>query len=379
MRKIGGLIVNLAVAIALVGSAPGAGAAENIKVGLLASLTSDFALIGVLQKNAGVMAVDEFNAAGGLGGRKVELIIEDSSNSNTVALGGFRKILSEKPVALLAPLWSTQLLAMFPDIKKEGIPTLSTSGTRNLTQQGNQWYFRYFPHDGITKAAYTEFAINELQRRKVGIIHISNEYGMSGRDVILATLKKHGLSPVAVESYNPTDKDVSAQLLSIRNAGADVLISQGHTADTALVIKQKRQLGIDIPHVASSAASAPTMFKLVTEADLDGTYVETASVPTIDPRPDVQRWVKAYSERFKTTPDVFAYLYYDMTKMLLQALKEAGPDREKIQQWLATRPYEGLATTYKCDEEHNCNHRAVMIKYDGFVPKIVKSYDYTPK
>ncbi len=141
-------------------------AADPIKIGLVASLTSDFALIGVLQRNAGVMAVDEFNAAGGRGGRLVELSVEDGSNSNTVALGALNKVLSEKPAVVLAPLWSTQLLAMFPALEKEGVPTLSTTGTRKVTQLGNRWYFRYFPHDGITKAAATEFAIGELGKKK---------------------------------------------------------------------------------------------------------------------------------------------------------------------------------------------------------------------
>jgi branched-chain amino acid transport system substrate-binding protein len=372
-RVMGGVLLAVAVA-----ASPGsAGAADPVKIGLLASLTTDLALIGGLQRNAGVMAVEEFNAASG--GPKIELVIEDGAASPTVALAGFRKILAEKPVAFLAPLWSTQLLAMFPEIKKEGVPTFSTSGTRNLTQQGNQRYFRFFPHDGMTKTAYTEFAINELQRRKIGIIHVSNEYGMSGRDVILATLTKSGLTPVAVESFNPGDKDVSAPLLNIRKAGADVLISQALIPETALIIKQRRQLGIDIPHVSSSAASAPTMAKLVSEADMDGTYAETAAVPGIDPRPEVQRWVKAYAEKFKATPDVFAHLYYDMTRMLLQAIKDVGPDREKIRQRLEQQPYQGLAMTYRCDEEHNCNHRVIIIKYDGFTPKIVRSYDSTPK
>jgi len=68
-----------------------------------------------------------------------------------------------------------------------------------------------------------------------------------------------------------------------------------------------------------------------------------------------------------------------MTRMLLQAIKDVGPDREKIRQRLEQQPYQGLAMTYRCDEEHNCNHRVIIIKYDGFTPKIVRSYDSTPK
>jgi len=356
-----------------------AAAADAVKIGLVASLTSDFALIGVLQKNAGVMAVDEVNAAGGAQGRRVELLVEDGSNSNTVALGALNKVLGDRPLAVLAPLWSTQLLAMFPTIEKDGVPTLSTTGTRKVTQLGNGWYFRYFPHDGITKTAATEFALNELGRKKVGILYVANEYGQSGRDIIVETLKKHGLAPVAAESHNATDKDMSAQLLRVKQAGADVIISQAHPADTALILKQQRQLGIDLPHVASSAASQPSMLRIVTDKDLDGVYVETAAVPAIDPRPEVQRWLRSYEERFKTTADVFALLYYDMTRMLLQAIKDGGAERSRIRSWLEKTRYEGLGATYACDAEHNCNHRAVILRYTGKTPTIVKTYDSTPK
>jgi branched-chain amino acid transport system substrate-binding protein len=354
-------------------------AADPIKIGLVASLTSDWALVGILQKNAAVMAVEEFNAAGGAGGRPVELLVEDGGNSNTVALGALNKVLAADPVVFLAPLWGTQLLAMLPTVEKSGPPTLSTTGTRKVTQLGNRWYFRYFPHDGITKTAATDFAVMELGKKKVAIMYVANEYGQSGRDIIVEALKKHGLAPVALESHNATDKDMSGQLLKVKRAGADVIISQAHTTDTALILKKQRELGIDIPHVASSAASQPAMLKLVTEADVNGVYVETAAVPAIDQRPAVQRWSKVYEERFKTAPDVFALLYYDATRMALRAIKDVGPDREKVRGWLERTPHEGLATTYVCDAEHNCNHKAVIIRYDGKTPAIVKTYDYTPK
>lgn len=368
----------LVLAAGLMLPAPG-GAQESVKVGVLASVTTDFAIIGKLQKDAAVMAAEDVNAEGGVGGRKIELLIEDTANSNTVALAALNKVLGQKPVAIIGPLWATQLLAMFPAIQKEGLPILATSGTRRLTQVGNKWFFRYFPHDGITKVAYTEFAVTELKRKKVGILHVANEYGMSGRDIIVDTLKKHGLAPAAVESHNATDKDMSAQLQKVKAAGADVILSQAHSADTALLLKQQKALGLDIPHVASSAASSPSMLRLVTEQDIDGVYVETAAVPTFDPRPAVQRWVKSYEERFKAAPDVFALLQYDMARMLFKAIKEAGPDREKIRTWLASNAYEGMATTYKADAEGNLNHRAIIIRYKGKTPEVVKTYDFTPK
>lgn len=361
--------------------APPPGMAQDvIKIGVLHSRTSPFAMLGVQQINAAIMAADEINAKGGIKGKKVELIIEDSSNSNTVAVSGLNRILRDKPAALMAPIWATQLFALFPIIEKEGIPSLSTSGTRKLTQVGNKWYFRYFPHDGYTKRAYTEFALDVLGAKKVGIIHVANEYGMSGRDLIIDTLSKRGLKPVAVESHNAPDKDMSAQLLNLKKAGADVVISQAHVADTALILKQQRQLGITMPHVASSAASMPGTLALLDGPDVDGIYVETSAVPGFDPNPKVKAWVAGFKSKFNLDPDVFAILYYDTINMLFKAIEEAGPDREAIGRWLSKNKYEGLVTTYVNDGENNMNHKVIIVKYNKEkVPTVVKNYDFSPK
>ncbi|MFQ5692748.1 MAG: ABC transporter substrate-binding protein [Nitrospinota bacterium] len=378
-RRIGRFLWGVAsvAVMAAVGWSPVLGA-EPIRIGLVHSMTSPFAILGVVQKDAAVQAVDEINAKGGIRGRKVELIVEDSANSNTVALAALNKVLDRDPVAILGPIWGTQVLAMLPVIGKEKVPFLVTSGTRKITQQGVPWIFRYFPHDGITKAAYTKFAVEELKRRRVGILHVANEYGMSGRDVILKTLKKLGIKPVAIESHNATDKDMTAQLLRLKKAGADVILSQAHVQDTALIIKQQRQLGIDIPHVASSAASLPVMRKLVGNKLIAGIYVETAALPQADPDPKVQAWGKEYKRRFKKTGDAFALLYYDMTRMLLEAIRQAGTDRNAIRDWLRKNRFRGLATTYVCDPEGNCNHKAVILRHDEKGARIVKTYDFTP-
>jgi branched-chain amino acid transport system substrate-binding protein len=358
----------LAVLLALAAAAVGpARAADPIVVGLTVSLTTDFALVGLSQQNGAVMAVDEINKAGGVKGRLIKLVSEDTANSNTVAVNGLHRALREKPMAILGPVWGTQNLAMEPVIREAMVPIISPTGTRRVTQLGNKYVFRFFTHDGIAKAGQAKFALEKLGAKKPAILTVNDEYGISGRDIMTKALEGAGVKPVAVEAMATTDKDVTAQLRNIQRAGADVLLTQIHPAPIAIVVKQARQLGLTIPHVASNALILPSTLGLVDGPDVDGVYVETVIVPAADPNPKIQDWLKRYQARFGKPGDHFALLQYDITYMLAKALDEAGPDPTPaaLQARLRTLKYEGLVTLYESDDEGNLNHLVSIYRLDA--------------
>jgi branched-chain amino acid transport system substrate-binding protein len=357
----------LAVLLALIAAVGPARAADPIVVGLTVSLTTDFALVGLSQQNGAVMAVEEINKAGGVKGRQIKLVSEDTANSNTVAVNGLHRALREKPVAVLGPVWGTQNLAMEPVIREAQVPIISPTGTRRVTQLGNKYVFRFFTHDGIAKAGQAKFALEKLGAKKPAILTVNDEYGISGRDIMTKALESAGVKPVAVEAMATTDKDVTAQLRNIQRAGADVLLTQIHPAPIAIVVKQARQLGLTIPHVASNALILPSTLGLVDGADVDGVYVETVIVPAADPNPKIQDWLKRYQARFGKPGDHFALLQYDITYMLARALEEAGPDPtpDAVQAKLRTLKYEGLITLYESDDEGNLNHLVSIYRLDA--------------
>jgi len=377
MRRIG--MVILALSLMLTFAAVGF---AEIKVGLIGSMTSGLAQLGQRQINSAVLAAEEWNAKGGINGEKISLITEDSGDSTTQAMTALDRVLGKNVCAILGPIYSFQLFAMFPEVQKEKIPMLTTSGTRKLTQMDNPWYFRLYPHDGITKKAYTLFTVEELKSKRPALMCVTTEYGKSGEELIVEVLKSKGIEPVAVTWHEKTDKDMTGQLQQVKRANADAIISQAHPADTALLLKQQRDLGIDVPHVASSAASMPTVHELV-GAGMEGVYVEAAALPNFDPDPKIQAWTKAYEAKFNTKPDSFAILYYDTANFLFEAIKAVGPDRAKIRDWLEKNGYQGLAGQYKFDQEHNGAFFAIIAQYhmkDGkVVPTLVKKYDFTPK
>lgn len=352
----------------------------EIKVGVISSQTSSLAVLGQRQINSAILAAEEWNRNGGINGNKIKLIIEDSADRTTTAVTALDRVLGKDVCAILGPIYSFQLFAMFPEIKKEQVPMLTTSGTRKLTQMGNPWYFRTYPHDGITKRAATLYVVEELKSKRPALACVTTEYGKSGHEIIVRILAKNHITPVAETWHEKTDKDMTGQLLKVKRTNPDAIISQAHPADTAILLKQQRDLGINVPHMASSAASMPAVHKLVGGA-MEGVYVEASALPNFDPDPNVRTWTQKYIENFKIEPDSFAILYYDTANFLFQAIQAVGPHRTKIRDWLKENTYKGLAGQYKFDEEHNGACFAMIVQYHmkngKAVPEIKKKYDFT--
>ena len=352
----------------------------DVQVGVISSMTSGLAQLGQRQINSAVLAAEEWNAKGGINGEKIRLLIEDSGDSTTLAITALDRVLSRNSSAILGPIYSFQLFALFPEIQREKIVLMSTSGTRELTQKNNPWYFRLYPHDGFIKRVCALFAVEELKSKRPTLMCVTTEYGKSGHEILVKTLKERGVTPVAETWHNKDDKDMTGQLMAVKRATPDVIISQAHPPDTAILLKQQRELGIRVPHVASSAASMPTVHELV-GAGMEGVYVEAVAEPNYDTDPKMQAWTKRYVGKFNTRPDSFAVAFYDSANFVFEAIKAVGPSRGKIGDWLRKSAYQGLAGRYAFDQEQNGAFFAMMLQYhmEGrkAVPKIVKRYDFT--
>lgn len=340
-------------------------AADPIKIGVVVPVTSLFAAYGTPFVVALQLAVDEANAKGGIDGRKIELIVEDSQASNTVAINALNKVLEEKPVAVFGPALGPQVLAMMPITEREKIPFLAGPSTRRVTQQGAKYFFRTGTHDALDKEAVTRFIVEDLKKTKVGILHLGNEWGYSGRDNVTFFLNEiAGLKPVSVASYQPTDKDLTAQILQMKNADVDVIFSQGFPVDEALIIKQINQLGVKVPHVAAGTACISYLRNLVTPDEMVGHYCEAPDVlPTLNTRPEVKAFVEKYVKVAGFPPDAYPALYYDGMSMLIAVMKKYGADRENIRKGFSEMSFDGILGGYKTDSEGNLWHHAVVMKF----------------
>lgn len=349
-------------------AASGAHAAgESIKIGASVSLTTDFALGGVQQKGGIELAVEEANAAGGVpskgDNRKVDVVFGDNAMSPTTAINALNRVLSDDPVAVLLSIRGTHVLPQLPLLQKAKVPGLTLTGVMKVTKQNNPYIFRFFPHDGMNKPPLIKYIVEKAGKKRVGIFFSAEDYGTSGRDETIAALKSLGLEPVAVESHQPTDKDFSAQLDKFKDAKADIIFLQTFQAPSALILKQARQLGLNIPFALSSQSVAGSALKLVDAADIEGDYGET---PVLDPifskSADVLKWEQKFEKRYGFIPDYQALLDYDAAGMLLKTIATYGPAPEAIVDGLGKIKYEGLGGTYQADGEGNMLHAVSIVQ-----------------
>jgi len=240
---------------AILGSAPArAQAKPKIVVGVVLPLTGVLAPYGKPNLEAITLAVDEANKAGGVDGREIELVVEDTQASNTTAINALNKVLQSKPVAIIGPGLGTQILAMQPVTERAKVTLIGGATTPGVTKQGAKYYFRNSGNDAVDKAGVARFIVNDLKKTKVGIIHVMAEWGYQGRDYLTKELKEvGGITPVAVGSYQPTDKDMTSQVTAMTTAGADLVFVQGYPIDEALTLKKFNQLGGSATYMASAS------------------------------------------------------------------------------------------------------------------------------
>lgn len=360
----------MGAAVAVVASLPAepgyAQAKDKIIVGVVLPLTGVLSPYGKPNLEAINLAVDEANAAGGVNGRKIELVVEDTQASNTTAINALNKVLQSKPVAVIGPGLGTQILALQPLTEKAKVTLIGGATTPGVTRTGAKYYFRDSANDAVDKHGVAKFIINDLKKKKVGIIHVMAEWGYQGRDYLTKELKEQGgLTPVAVASYQPTDKDMTAQVEAMNKAGADVVFVQGYPIDESLTLKKYIQLGGKADYIASASTCKAFLRELVTAAEVAGKYCQAPDVlPTQNERPAVQKFVEEYKKRTGFPPDMYIAQDYDAVKMLVQIMRDKGVDRDAIRDGFKVTSYDGILGNYKADAEGTLWHHHVIMKFD---------------
>jgi branched-chain amino acid transport system substrate-binding protein len=340
-------------------------AKPKIVIGVVLPLTGVLAPYGKPNLDAITLAVDEANAAGGVGGRQIELVIEDTQASNTTAINAVNKVLQSAPVAIIGPGLGTQILAIMPLTEKAKVPLIAGPSTRRVTQQDAKYFFRDSSHDEADKILLAKFIVNDLKKTKVGILHVMAEWGYSGKDYLTQELKNLGVEPVAVSAYQATDKDMTAQVVAMTTAGADLVYTQGYPIDEALIVKKFDQLGGKADYVASASLCKAYLLNLVTAAEMAGKFCQAPDVlPTYNDRPAVKVFVENYRKKVGRAPDMYIAQDYDAVGMLVSIMKAKGTERDAIRDGFKTTSYEGILGNYKADAEGNLWHASVIMKFE---------------
>jgi branched-chain amino acid transport system substrate-binding protein len=339
--------------------------AGDIPLGVTVPLTGPLAGSGQQYHFSLQMARDDINAAGGINGRRVRMVFEDTQASNSIAVNAFVKLVRElnPPFVFLSSL-STQNLATEPEVTRAQIPVMYAGGADVIHERRNPFMFRLRPYDTVTTTALAKTVIERVGARRPGLIYVQDDFGQGSANIIEGLFQRSGLTVAGKESYGARDNDVSAQLLNLRNRGADCIVAFSYIRDGALVISGRRSLGINLPMVTSGSTTLPATLALLEPADLQNLYSTTDAFLDASQGPKVADYVERFQRRFNLRPDPFGSCYYDGAMILADIMRRVGPDRAAIRAALAQlNGFEGVTQTFRADQFGNLAHATTVVRF----------------
>lgn len=348
------------------GSAGNGGSGEGgpIKVGVYLDLSGQTSSFGQSTKNGVEMARDEINAAGGINGRQIQLVIEDEQGEPGKVTTVVTKLLRQDGVvALLGEVASTNSLTAAPKAQEAKIPMITPSSTNPEVTRKGDYIFRVCFIDPFQGEVMAKFATNTLKAKKAAILSdFNSDYSKGLTQFFKQSFTGSGGTIVEEKSYTQTDRDFSSQLTAIRAANPDVIYVPGYYGQVGVIAKQARQQGITVPILGGDGWDAPQLWELGGDA-LNNTFISN-HYSIDDPAPLIQKFVTDYKARYNVNPDALAALGYDAMRVLGDALKRAGTtDGAKLRDAIAqTKDFPGVTGTITMNAERNVDKPATVLE-----------------
>jgi branched-chain amino acid transport system substrate-binding protein len=361
------LLAAVAAAVLALPLACKRGGGDEILVGEYGSLTGTTATFGQSTHNAITMAMDEINAAGGILGKKVRVLVEDDQSRPEEAATAVTKLINQnRVVAMLGEVSSSRSLAAAPICQANKVPMISPSSTNPRVTQVGDYIFRVCFIDPFQAEVGARIAGEILKLKKVAVLSdVRNDYSVGLATFFRQHFKQLGGEIVAEQSYSEGDSDFRAQLTQIKSATPEAIYVPGYYTEVGTIARQARELGITVPLIGGDGWDSPRLWEIGGEA-LNGCYFSN-HYSVDDPAPAVQKFVADYRKRYNQVPDALAALGYDAARILADAMKRAGSaSGEKVRDALsATRDFQGVTGTITINSERNAVKPAVVLKIEN--------------
>ncbi len=343
-----------------------------IKLAILAPLSGDVKTFGESTREGVLMAIEEAVAAGW----EIETVQEDSKCDPQEAANAANKVVFEDEVHyIIGEVCSGASIPVSEIAEANSVVMVtgpSTSEVVTVNEDGStkEYAFRACFIDSFQGTVMAQFAAEELNAKTAGVLYdVGNDYTKGLAAAFISTFTELGGTIVAEETYTKDDTDFSGILGKVAVAQPDVLFLPDYYAKNNLIAAQALEKGITATFIGCDGWDSPDL-------DIDkfeGGYFTNHYSPE-DPRPILQQFVAAYKAKYGAVPESFAVLGYDATRLLLQAISEAGVDDPAVvKDALAAITYDGVSGTITYDEQHNPIKNAAIIKIEGGVPKFFKS------
>jgi branched-chain amino acid transport system substrate-binding protein len=354
--------------IILAGCKQGGGSANEILVGEFASLTGKEATFGQSSHEGTVLAVEELNAAGGVLGKKINLVTEDNQSKPGESANAVNKLIAKDgAVAILGEVASSRSLEAAPICQKDGVPQISPSSTNPKVTETGDYIFRVCFIDPFQGTVMANFAKKTLKAQKIAIFtDVKSDYSKGLAKFFKEAFTAAGGQIVAELDFNGGDKDFKGQLTTIKGAGPEGVFVPGYYTDAALICIQAKEIGLNVPLFGGDGWESEKLTEIGKQA-VEGTYFSTHYSPDAG-GPKGKAFVDAYKKRYNgKLPDAMAALGYDSAMILADAIKRANStEGAKIRDTLAaTKDYDAVTGKITINAKRDAEKSAVILQVKG--------------
>lgn len=299
---------------------------DVIKIGIAGPMTSNQAKMGIDFKNGVTLAVEEWNARGGVLNKKIDMLIEDDQHDPKQAVSVANKLVNAGVAGVIGHFNSSCSIPASDVYNRAGIPMISPGSTNpQLTEKGHKGVFRVCGRDDQQGKVGAEFVINKLNLKKIAVIHDKTTYGQGLADEFKKFVEKN----VEVVYYGGViqgDKDFKTVLISIKEKKPALIYFGGIYPEAGLLVKQARELGISVPFMSGDGTIDPKFIEIAGAKAAEGTYLTFS--PDAKKIPTAKKFVEDYEKKFGELGPYSIYAY-DAANIMLSAIKEAQKTEEK--------------------------------------------------
>ncbi len=356
---------------------------DTVRVGLNYELSGPVATYGQ-GLTAGIeLAIEEINKDGGILGKQVEIIkVDNKSEDSETANVSTRLATRDNVVALLGPATSGNTKAATPAAMQNKIPLISASATADditVDSNGNvrEYIFKTCFSDSFQGVMMAGFAFEDLGLKKAAILSdTTSDYAKGLSKSFQKTYEELGGTILAEEAYQAKDTDFKAVLTNLKGLNPDVLFVPGYYEEVGLIVRQARELGLNVPILGADGYESPKLTEIAGKDVLNDVYYSSHYSP-MDDSEEVVSFKENFKAKYNDEADAFNALGYDMAYFFKDALERAGEvDTEKLKDALAsTKDFSGVTGTFSIDENHNPVKSVTIIEMKEGVPTFLKKLD----
>jgi len=339
----------------------------TVKLGVFEPMTGANAAGGAMEVE-GIKLANELYPTVMVGGAemKIELVLADNKSDKVEAANAAQRLVDKDKVNAVLGSWGSSLsMSAGPIVKDKKIPAVALSATNPLVTKGNDYYFRVCFIDPFQGTVMANYAFKEVKAKKAVIIReVSNDYSVGLAKFFVDAFKKltgDDAAILAELNYNTNDQDFTAQLTTVKAHNPDVIFAPGNYTESALIIKQARELGITAPFLGGDTWETPE-FMDVGKLAVEGAVFSTFFATEVPITPTSTVFLDAYRKKYSKEPAAVTALGFDGYLVVRAAIEKAGSlDGTKIRDALAaTQAFPGAAGLITFDQNRDATKSAVI-------------------